>query len=146
MLFLASCSYFERWSKKEDIPIIDTIIDFNSVDAFPLFPNCKDIPAREKQQICFQMEMAQHIYTSLKAYDLNTRETVEDTVLVQLKVNASGKTTLSNIRIQEKTKHLLPNFDSIVRVSLDNLPELKPAIKRNIPVTTEFTLPIVLRN
>ena len=71
LLLLASCSYFERASKKEDIPVIDTVIDFNTVDAFPLFPNCKDIPSREKQQVCFQLEMAQHIYASLKEYELN---------------------------------------------------------------------------
>ncbi len=146
IVFIVSCSYFERYSKKEDIPVIDTIIDFNSVDAFPLFPNCEDIPSREKQQVCFQLEMAQHIYASLKAYELNSKEIVEDTVLVKLKVDAMGKTSLSDIQIGANTKKLLPKFDSIVKVSLENLPNLKPAIKRNMPVTTEFTLPIVLKN
>jgi hypothetical protein len=146
LLLIASCSYFERASKKEDIPVIDTVIDFNTVDAFPLFPNCKDIPSREKQQVCFQLEMAQHIYASLKEYELNAKENIEDTVLVQLKVDAQGKTSLSKIQIGDKTRQLLPKFDSIVIVSLEKLPDLKPAIKRNMPVTTEFTLPIVLKN
>ena len=146
LLFTVSCSYFQRYSKKEDIPVIDTVIDFNSVDAFPLFPNCEDIPSREKQQVCFQLEMAQHIYTSLKAYELNSKEILQDTVLVRLKVDAAGKTSLSQIQIGPKTRQLLPKFDSIVTVSLKDLPNLKPAIKRNMPVTTEFTLPIVLKN
>jgi hypothetical protein len=146
VLLVASCSYFERASKKEDIPVIDTIIDFNSVDAFPLFPNCKDIPSRDKQQVCFQLEMAQHIYAALKEYDLNTKENIVDTVLVQLRVNAQGKTSLSKIQIGDDTRKLLPKFDSILIVSLEKLPDLKPAIKRNMPVITEFTLPIVLRN
>ena len=146
VLLVASCSYFERASKKEDIPVIDTIIDFNTVDAFPLFPNCKDIPSRDKQQVCFQLEMAQHIYAALKEYDLNSKENIQDTVLVQLRVNAQGKTSLSKIQIGDDTRKLLPKFDSILIVSLEKLPDLKPAIKRNMPVITEFTLPIVLRN
>ena len=145
-VFIISCSYFDNKALKENMQEVDTIVDFNTVDAFPLFPNCKEIPSRQKQQICFQMEMAQHIYTSLKAYELNSKEILQDTVLVRLKVDAAGKTSLSQIQIGPKTRQLLPKFDSIVTVSLKDLPNLKPAIKRNMPVTTEFTLPIVLKN
>ena len=146
LLLVMSCSYFEKNSKKEPIQEVDTVIDFSYVDAFPLFPNCKDIPSRKKQQICFQLEMAQYIYAALKEYPLNTNSIINDTLFVNLKVNVLGETTLSNIQISAKTKALFPNFDSIVKVSLNNLPKLKPAIKRNMPVATEFTLPIVLKN
>ena len=145
-ILLMSCSYFEKQYKNEPIEQIDTIVDFNTVDAFPLFPNCKDIPSREKQKICFQLEMAQYIYASLKKYSLNANAAINDTVLVKLKVNILGKTSLSNIQISANTKNLFPNFDSIVKVSLHNLPTLLPAIKRDMPVSTEFTLPIVLKN
>jgi len=146
LLLVVSCSYFDKKSKREPIQEVDTIVDFNSVDAFPLFPNCKDIPSREKQQICFQLEIAQHIYASLKEYKLNAKEVVYDTVLVKLKVDVLGKTSLSEIQISTKTSQLFPEFDSILKVSLNNLPRLEPAIKRNMPVNIEFTLPIVLKN
>ena len=146
LLFLVSCSYFENKWNSELIQEVDTIVDFNTVDAFPLFPNCKDIPSREKQQICFQLEISQHIYASLKQYQLNANEVINDTVLVKLKVDLLGKTSLSSIQISDKTKELLPEFDSILKVSLQNLPIVQPAIKRDMPVTTEFTLPIVLKN
>ena len=146
LLLIVSCSYFDEKSKREPIQEVDTIVDFNSVDAFPLFPNCKDIPSREKQQICFQLEIAQHIYASLKEYKLNAKEVVYDTILVKLKVDILGKTSLSEIQISTKTSQLFPEFDSILKVSLNNLPRLEPAIKRNMPVNIEFTLPIVLKN
>ncbi len=146
LLLVVSCSYFDEKSKREPIQEVDTIVDFNSVDAFPLFPNCKDIPSREKQKICFQLEISQHIYASLKQYQLNSKEFVNDTVLVKLKIDNLGKTSLSAIQISTKTRVLLPEFDSILKVSLQNLPTLQPAIKRNMPVATEFTLPIVLKN
>jgi hypothetical protein len=146
-IVLFSCTYFEKQvQKKASIQQVDTVVDFNSVDAFPLFPKCKDIPSRDKQQICFQLEMALHIYASLKQYQLNSLEVLNDTVLVKLKVDALGKTSLSTIKISEQTNQLLPEFDSILKVSINNLPTLQPAIKRNMPVTTEFTLPIILKN
>lgn len=141
-----SCNFLEQQFKKKPIIEVDTIVDFNSVDAFPLFPDCKDIPSRDKQQVCFQLEMSQHIYASLKKYSLNAIDSINDTVLVKLKVDASGITSLSTIQISKKTQKLFPEFDSILKVSLQNLPDLQPAIKRNMPVTTEFTLPIILKN
>jgi len=145
-LLIMSCSYFNDTNKKEAIPKIDTVVDFNRVDAYPLFPACKDIPSRKKQQICFQLQMSQYIYASLKKYSLSTNQLINDTVFVKLKINALGKTSLSSIKISNKTKELLPEFDSLLKVSLLKLPVLSPAIKRNIPVTTEFTLPIILKN
>jgi len=145
-IFFVSCTYIERNSNKRTILEVDTIVDFNTIDAFPLFPDCDKIPSRDKQQICFQLEMAQHIYASLKQYSLNTSEAINDTVYVKLIVDATGKTSLSSIKISEKTNELLPEFDSIVRVTLRNIPILKPAIKRNMPVSTEFSLPVILTN
>lgn len=145
-LLCISCSFFEKNYKKEKILEVDTIVDFSSVDAFPLFPDCKAIPSRKKQQICFQLEMSQHIYASLKQYSLNTIDTINDTIFVKLKVNTLGKTSLSSIQISKETQELFPEFDSILKVSLKNLPNLQPAIKRSIPVTTEFMLPIILKN
>lgn len=143
---MVSCNFLDKQFKKEPIKTVDTIVDFKSVDAFPLFPDCEDIPSREKQKICFQLEMSKHIYGSLKEYSLNARDSINDTVLVKLKVNSVGKTSLSHIQISDKTKKLLPEFDSIISVSVNNLPQLQPAIKRSMPVTTEFILPIILKN
>lgn len=141
-----SCSFFENKSKNKPIQKVDTIVDFNSVDAFPLFPDCAAIPSREKQQVCFQVEMSEHIYASLKEYSLNTSEAINDTVLIKLRIDNLGKTSLSKILISKKTEKLIPEFDSLVKISIQNLPALQPAIKRNMPVTTEFTLPIILTN
>ena len=90
--------------------------------------------------------MSQHIYAALKEHQLNAKDIINDTVLVKLKVDNIGKISLSEIKISDKTKELLPNFDSILKISLENLPVLQPAIKRDMPVTTEFTLPIILTN
>jgi len=139
-----SCSFFEDRTKQ--VQKVDTIVDFNSIDAFPLFPDCESIPSRDKQQICFQLEMAQHIYGALKQYSLKASEVVNDTIFVKMVVGAAGETSLSSIKISDKTNELLPELDSIIRLTLKNIPKLQPAIKRDMPVSTEFTLPIILTN
>jgi hypothetical protein len=145
-LIVVSCKHFEKETQNIMLHEIDTIVDFSTVDAFPLFEQCAEIPSREKQQICFQLTMSQHIYALLKAYQFEVNEEISDTVLVKLKIDKLGVTSLSEIKSAELTKALLPQFDSILRVILNDIPVLKPAIKRNMPVTTEFTLPIILKN
>ena len=66
--------------------------------------------------------------------------------MVKLRIDILGKTSLSAIQISANVKELVPEFDSILKVSLRNLPTLQPAIKRDMPVITEFTLPIILKN
>ena len=142
----SSCTNFNTQKLDNPLDNIDTVIDFNSVDAFPLFPECEDIPSRQKQQICFQLTMAEHIYAELKKQNFKVEENVIDTVLVSLKINSKGKTEVTNISSNNTTRKVLPQLDSIVKASIKNLPKLKPAIKRNIPVTTAFTLPIILKS
>lgn len=146
VFFLSSCSYFENRAKRDPIPKVDTIVDFHTVDDFPLFPNCKDIPSREKQRICFQLELSQHIYAALKKHEFNADDPISDTAIVTLIIDLKGRTTLSDIQLSNKTRLLLPQFDSVVALSLESLPTIQPAIKRAIPVSTEFVLPIILKN
>lgn len=141
-----ACSFFENNANRDLIKKVDTIVDFNTVDAFPLFPKCKDIPSRKKQQICFQIAMSEHIYGSLKNYQFKAVEMINDTILVKLKVDSNGVTSLLKTVKSVRTGDLVPEFDSLIQASLKELPKLLPAIKRDMPVSTAFTLPVVLKN
>ncbi|PCI09543.1 MAG: hypothetical protein COB73_05285 [Flavobacteriaceae bacterium] len=143
--FLVSCDFFQKKELSNDV-VIDTVIDFNSVDIFPLFPKCDSIPSQEKQKICSQIKLSQHIYASLVSVKITTSKKVSDTLLVTLNIDKAGKVSLSNIKSSEFIQHQIPNLDSLIKVGIENLPTLKPAIKRGMPVATEFTLPIVVRN
>ncbi len=126
--------------------VIDTIIDYNSIDIFPLFPKCDSIPSIDKQKICTQIKLSQHIYASIADHQIMTSKPVNDTIFVKLKIDSAGKSILSNIQSSEFIKTEVPNMDSLIKSGIEKLPLLKPAIKRGMPVTTEFTLPIVLKN
>lgn len=143
---LVSCDFIEKQTKRDPIPVVDTIVDFNSVDAFPLFPECSEIPSRKKQQICFQVNMSEHINAGLKKYTWNAWEQISDTVLVKVLVDKTGKTSMLGVKISPETQQFLPKFDSVLNASIVAIPQLQPAIKRDIPVSTSFVLPIILQN
>jgi hypothetical protein len=144
-LLFTSCEFFQKKEYTTDV-VIDTIIDYNSIDTFPLFPNCDSIPSQEKQMICSQIKLSEHIYASLSDYKIVTSNKVNDTILVRLKIDNNGISTLTNIHSSEFIKQEIPKLDSLINSGIENLPILKPAIKRGMPVATEFTLPIVLKN
>lgn len=145
-VILVSCNFFSNKESNVVLEEIDTVINFNRVDAYPLFPSCSEIPSREKQKICFQLKMSEHIYNALRNNSLTSNGSFNDTIFLKLRVNTKGKTVFYK---NKKTKNIithLPKIDSVIQESLKLLPVLKPAIKRNMLVTTEFTLPIVIKN
>jgi len=143
---LVSCNYFFSKQTPQKTNNIDTVIDFTKVDAFPLFPECKNIPSRDKQKICFQIKMAEHIQALLKNSNFKTQTAQNDTLLVSLKVLQSGKTQFVLVKSKNNNKTYANILDSILRQQASNIPILQPAIKRGIPVTTQFELPIIIKN
>ena len=145
LLFISSCTFFQ----KKELPkekVIDTVIDFNSVDIFPLFPLCDSLPSIEKQKICSQIKLSEHIYLSLLSSNIMVTKNVNDTILVKLNVDNFGKVSLIELQSSDFIQQQIPKLDSLIVAGISNLPKMKPAIKRGIPVTTEFTLPIILIN
>lgn len=143
---LLSCSYFEKKYKKEEIQAVDTIVDFNSIDSFPLFPACDSIPSEEKQKICSQIKLSEHIYASLVTHKFISKNSVNDTILVKLEVAKSGEVSLINIQSSAFIQEEIPELDSLITDGIKKLPKLKPGIKRGMPVKTAFSLPIILKN
>lgn len=144
-LVLVSCEFFQKKELNSD-EVIDTIIDYKSVDSFPLFPSCESIPSPKNQQICSQIKLSESIYASLASAEITTLKKVNDTVYLKLKIDSSGKVILTNYKASEFLHKQIPKLDSLLQDGVLNLPNLKPAIKRGIPVTTAFTLPIIVVN
>lgn len=140
---LNSCSFFTKKQQKVVVKT-DTVIDFTSVDTYPLFPNCEEIIDSEKYKNCFYSEIYKQINKLLQP-QLFQNIVVKDTILLQLQINKQGKIHLINTKKEDlNTKSEIKKIDSILRVELQKIPPLQPATKRGIPVTTVFTLPLVL--
>lgn len=142
---LVSCEFFQKKELSSDI-VVDTVVNYNTVDVYPLFPDCDSIPSQDKQRICSQIHLCEHIYASLSSSQIFTRKKVNDTIYVKLKIDNKGKVLLTNYKTSDLLKNQIPHLDSLISSGVSSLPQMKPAIKRGIPVSTEFTLPIIVLN
>ncbi len=143
--FLFSCDFYSQKSKKSLSPL-DTIIDLKSVDAFPLFVGCDSIPSRSKQKVCFQIKISEFMYSGLLNHEFISDKSIKDTAFVKIKISKTGVASLDTILLNATIKKQLPLLDSILRQRVAEIPRMKPAIKRSFPVTTIFTLPIIIKN
>lgn len=144
-LLFVSCKFFHKKELPNDFAV-DTIIDFNSVDVFPLFPKCDSISSQADQKICSQIKLSQHINASLSSTQIMTSKKINDTIFVKLIIDKTGKVILNDIKSSEFIQQQIPKLDSLIADGISSLPKLKPAIKRDMPVTTQFSLPIVIKN
>ena len=144
-ILLISCEFFQKKKLSKDFTI-DTIINFKSVDVFPLFPDCDSVFSQKKQRICSQIKLSEHIYSSLSSFKITTTKKINDTIYVELLINKKGKVLLTNIVASEFINNQIPKLDSLLKAGVLNLPKLKPAIKRGIPVSTALSLPIIIEN
>ncbi len=123
----------------------DTIINFNSVDVYPLFLDCNNCDTSEKQNLCFEMELARRLQRALSESDLDGSEFGADTLTVDILVNDQGQISIAEIHRPATSTRPFPELDSLLYRSVASLPDvIQPALKRGIPVNSMYKLPIVL--
>jgi hypothetical protein len=125
--------------------MMDTEIDYNEVDVYPLFMDCNNCDSSEKQNLCFEMELIRRLQKSTDKNSLGVSVQIRDTVMVDILVDTKGKISISEIHKNEKVSELLPELDSLLYRSIAELPAaVQPSLKRGIPVNSMFRLPIVV--
>lgn len=141
IFFITSCDKFS-FSKNKDLQVIDTIVDFTSVDTYPSFKACDSLIDKTKKANCFRNTIHQRIGEELQKHKLTIKDSINETVFVDLIINAKGEIIFKELKSSEKIKKELPELEKLVQVSIENLPKTYAAIKRGIPVTTAYQLPI----
>ena len=53
-LLFSSCKFFKK-KEIENPMVIDTIINYKSIDTFPLFPSCDSIPSQENRKFALKL-------------------------------------------------------------------------------------------
>ncbi|MDH3323780.1 MAG: hypothetical protein OEM04_12360 [Flavobacteriaceae bacterium] len=146
ILFYASCDFISpKKASHENLTIIDTIIDYHSVDVYPLLSACNNCDTHDKQNQCFEYEFVKLVNGSLVKNKLRAENYLTDTVYVDILIDKIGKISVSKIYENSEVLQEIPKFDSILHQSIDNLPNaLQPALKRGIPVDVKFRLPMVI--
>lgn len=141
VLLFTSCDKIP-FLKKQEIRQLDTIVDFTSVDLSPSFSICDSLVDKSKKSDCFRTTIHKNIGEELQQFSLKSSDSINETVLLDLIINSKGKISFDSLEMSSVLKSQFPELDSLLEVSISNLPQIYPAIKRGIPVTTKYQLPI----
>jgi hypothetical protein len=144
LIISTSCKYFS-FEKKSNLQEVDTIINFSSVDASPTFLACKDLIDKEAKSNCFRATIHKYISEGLSKHKLETKIPINEVVEIEVIINNKGVVTVKNIQSSALVKASLKGLDSIIRISVEDLPKISPATKRGIPVTTQYKIPIQIQ-
>lgn len=144
---LTSCGLFESKEEKtrELIQKELNAIDWNDVDAYPIFEFCDETLSKMEQRECFENGLLEHFAKTLNEFEFVFEPVEDPTVIVDFLVDKDGKITIIEIEKDSTISQQMPEFDGIVRQSLKRIPPLAPAIKNRIPVKAKFRIPIVLK-
>ena len=141
VIFCTSCDKFP-FSKKNQLPVLDTVINFNEVDFSPSFAVCDSLVEKDAKSVCFRTNIHQKIGEELQKKVLTIKDSVDEIVIVHLLIDAKGILKLEQIEASEVIMEQLPTLDSLLAISIQNISKIYPAIKRGIPVKTKYILPI----
>ena len=145
LILFSSCQFFTV-DKTINAQKLDSIVDFSKVDVSPSFANCDEFIDKQKKTACFRVTIQKMVAANLGKHKIEINNTINETVLVNLVIDVQGSIKLKSIESTKNLKKEIPKLDSILQLSLQKLPKLHPAIKRGIPVTTQYQLPILIKS
>ncbi|MEN2414196.1 hypothetical protein [Flavobacterium mesophilum] len=146
-LLLNSCQYFEKKvpSEKELLQKELKSINWKEVDEYPTVAECESIADEKQRQKCFFDVMAQLIQEKLQIDSLSILYPELDTIQVKVTVFPNSKMKFEPQFPKDSVAYDTIKVDSILHARLIDFPKVNPAIKRGIPVKTQFILPVILK-
>ncbi|QLE01110.1 hypothetical protein HX109_05850 [Galbibacter sp. BG1] len=146
-LLLVSCELFtsKKETKEDIIERERQSINWNDVDQYPLFETCDETAPRNEQIACFQETFTAHFLATLSNKHLVSHKNLNDTVNVQLLIGKEGHITILQIKKNKNIAKEIPEIDTLIANSVETLPRVYPALKRNIPVNMKIQLPIIIK-
>ncbi|PCE66114.1 hypothetical protein [Sediminicola luteus] len=146
LMWATGCHYFVSKEKRVHEQVVAELLRLNldSVDQYPLFEACDELAPKTEQKVCFEQTLLAHLSESFSHYEFLVTENVHDTLTVIFKVDSVGTVSLLKLETNARITDEVPEFDGIVEQSLKVLPRIQPAIKKGIPVSAKFSLPLVV--
>ncbi|MEO0526474.1 MAG: hypothetical protein AAFZ89_04570 [Bacteroidota bacterium] len=145
---LASCNFFESKEKKTQELVDQEMqeIDWNDVDQYPLFSDCDETADKEVQKNCFQETLMLHFEMTFQEFNVLLDQQIKDTVYVDFILESNGTIFVQQIHNKQILKGQMKELGEKVTESLNSLPKIEPAIKRGVPVSTKYRIPIILNS
>lgn len=146
VLLFASCQYIDRVPSKEQLLQEELkSINWDEVDALPSVAGCDTITDLAVQKNCFFEYLSREVQTRLDPQSLAVFYPERDTIEVKVTVYPDSKLTFQPQFAKDSIAYDTAKIDSILRTRLADFPKINPAVKRGIPVKSEFILPVILK-
>jgi hypothetical protein len=144
---LLSCQYFDRKvpSEKELLAKEIKQINWKQVDEYPSIADCEKLTDASQRQQCFFEFMASTIQEKLSIDTLKILFPKLDTIQVKVTVNPDASMQFEPQFPTDSVAYDTVKIDSILKAKLVDFPKVNPAIKRGIPVKTQFILPVIIK-
>lgn len=148
LCLFTSCDWFSSKDEKVQKLVDEELksINWNDVDQYPLFAYCDETAAKIDQKTCFESVVLLHFSSVMQDFEFVMEEAINDTIYVDFLMDHEGTITVLEVEKNEVLTTQIPEFEAIVIQALKTLPKVAPALKRGIPVSAKFRIPIVLNS
>ena len=120
-------------------------INWNEVDEYPSVADCEKLKDATQRKQCFFEFLTATIQQKLATDTLSTMFPKLDTIEVKVTVLPNSDMEFEPQFPKDSVAYDTIKIDSILRVRLVDFPKVNPAIKRGIPVKTQFVLPVIIK-
>jgi hypothetical protein len=147
LLLLQSCQYFEKQvpSEKELLDKQLKEINWKEVDEYPSVADCEKLTDATQRKQCFFEFLTATIQEKLAVDTLSALFPKLDTIEVKVTVFPNATLQFEPQFPKDSVAYDTIKIDSILRARLIGFPKVNPAIKRGIPVKTQFVLPVIIK-
>lgn len=148
LLLLQSCQYFEKQvpDEKELLDKQLKEINWNEVDEYPSVVDCEKLTDADQRKQCFFEFLQTTIEQKLAVDTLATLFPKLDTIEVKVTVFPNASMKFEPQFPKDSVAYDTIKIDSILHARLIDFPKVNPAIKRGIPVKTQFILPVIIKS
>lgn len=147
LMLLQSCQYFEKKVPNENELLEKELkeINWNEVDEYPSVANCEKLTDAAQRKQCFFEFLTAEIQQKLGVDTLSVLFPKLDTIEVKVTVFPNAAMEFEPQFPKDSVAYDTIKIDSILHARLIDFPKVNPAIKRGIPVKTQFVLPVIIK-
>ena len=120
-------------------------INWKEVDEYPSVVDCEKIENKTQRQQCFFEVLTHLIQDKLSTDTLSVLYPKLDTIEVKVTIFPNATMQFEPQFPEDSVDYDRIKIDSILKARLVDFPKVNPAIKRGIPVKTQFILPVIIK-
>ena len=147
IILFNSCQYFQQQvpSEKDLLQKELKAINWKQVDEYPSVADCENIDNKVQRQQCFFEVLTQLIQQKLSVDTLSVLYPKLDTIEVKVTIFPNATMQFEPQFPKDSVAYDRIKIDSILKARLVDFPKVNPAIKRGVPVKTQFILPVIIK-